>query len=260
MERLQQILKDPQKLSQLAKIGFAFGIVFSTYFLFTFPNDLEWFYKEGKINASLTSWVSAKVFLVIAITFALGFVAIHAAMKVKKEIIVFKEKTESAASQASNMEAQAAAIDIQTFTSTIKGAKADKVLQLGLSSICHSLQAGQGAFYSIKETNGKRMAEMKSAFAIPAAESEKVEFEFGEGLVGQVAASGKSMYLDELPEGYSNAIVSGLGTAAPKYLFVAAVKKENTVKAVIEVATFSPLSEASRKQAEEMAGLLAERI
>ncbi len=260
MERLQQIIKDPQKLSQLATVAFVVGIVFSAYFLYTFPSDLEWFYKAGKINSSVATWVSAKVFLVIAITFALGFVAINATLKVKKEIIVFKEKTDSTTSQSCTIEAQAAAIDIQTFTNTIKGAKADKVLELGLSSICHSLQAGQGAFYSIIEANGKRVAEMKSSFALPSAESEKIEFEFGEGLVGQVAASGKSMYLDELPEGYSKAIVSGLGTAAPKYLFVAPVKKENTVKAVIEVATFSPMSEASRKQAEEMAGLLAERI
>ncbi len=250
MERLLQILKDPHKLSLAAAATFLVGIIFSTYFLYTLPPT----------TLGLASWGFAKVFLVIAITFALGFLAINASMKVKREIIVFKEKSESVMNQTGSSEEKAASIDIQTFTNTIKNAKADKVLQLGLSSICHLLQAGQGAFYSVKNADGKRVVEMKSSFALPVGESEKIEFEFGEGLVGQAAASGKSIYLDELPEGYGNAIVSGLGTAAPKYLFVAPVKKENVVKAVIEIATFSALSEASRKQAEEMASLLAERI
>ncbi len=250
MERFLQILKDPHKLSLAAAATFFVGIIFSTYFLYTLPH----------ITLSLVSWGYAKVFLVIGITFALGFLAINSSMKVKKEIIVFREKSESVTNQSGTAEEKAASIDVQTFTNTLKGAKADKVLQLGLSSICHLLQAGQGAFYTVKNTDGKRVVEMKSSFALSVGESEKIEFEFGEGLVGQAAASGKSIYLDELPEGYRHAIISGLGTAAPKYLFVVPIKKESAVKAVMEIATFSALSEALRKQAEEMAGLLAEKI
>ncbi len=258
MERLLQILKDPHKLSLAAAATFFVGVILSTYFLYTLPHDL--IFRGGMTSSGLAAWVYTKAFVVIAITFALGFVAINASLKVKREIIVFKEKSESAANQTGTAEEKAASIDIQTFTNTIKEAEADKVLQLGLSSICHLLQAGQGAFYTIKNTGGKQIAEMKSGFALTIPEGETVAFEFGEGLVGQAAASGKSMYLDELPEGYTNAIVSGLGMAAPKYLFVAPVKKENVVKAVMEIATFSPLSETARKQAEEMARILADLI
>jgi len=79
-------------------------------------------------------------------------------------------------------------------------------------------------------------------------------------LVGQCAATGKSMLLDELPEGYTHAIVSGLGMAAPKYILIIPIKKEEVVAAVLEIATFSNLTGNSQKEAEQMAALLAEQI
>jgi methyl-accepting chemotaxis protein len=100
--------------------------------------------------------------------------------------------------------------------------------------------------------------ELKSAFALPIGEHE-IKYEFGEGLIGQVAASGKSIYLDEVPEGYKS-IMSGLGMAVPKYLFITPIKKDNAVKAILEIATFSPIEDAGRITVDEMAKLLTEKI
>ncbi len=259
MERLLQILKDTHKLSLLTAILFFIGIISSFYVMFTLPNDL--IFKGGMTSSSLASGVYAKLFIVIALTFVLGVIAINVTLKAKKEIIVYKEKRSQEESTLANGTASnSTSIDLQTFTNSLKSVKADKILQFGLHTICQMLQAGQGAFYSIKSSNGKNIAEMRSAFAVPVIENESIEFEFGEGLIGQVAASGKAMYLDELPEGYNQAIVSGLGTAAPKYLFIAPIKKENKVIAVIEIATFSPINEIARKQTMEMAEQLVERI
>jgi hypothetical protein len=100
---------------------------------------------------------------------------------------------------------------------------------------------------------------MKSGFAVVLAEDEKnPSFQWGEGLIGQVAASGKSIYLDELPEGYASRIESGLGSALPKFLFILPIKKENEIIGVIEVATFTNLSEALRKQAQEAGTIFSE--
>lgn len=259
MERLLQLLKDTHKLSLLVAILFFIGIISSFYVMFTLPHDL--IFKGGMTSSSLASGVYTKLFIVIAFTFILGVIAINVTMNAKKEIIVYKEKrNQEETTLTHGTDSKGTSIDIQTFSNTLKSLKADKILPLGLHTICQMLQAGQGAFYLIKFSNGKNMAEMKSTFALPINENESIEFEFGEGLIGQVAASGKAMYLDELPEGYSQTIVSGLGVAAPKYLFIAPIKKENKVIAVIEIATFSPINESSRKQTEEMAGLLAERI
>jgi methyl-accepting chemotaxis protein len=74
-----------------------------------------------------------------------------------------------------------------------------------------------------------------------------------------VAASGKSVYIDEVPEGYIN-IISGLGTSSPRYLLITPLTKGGDVKGVLEVATFQPLTERKRKQLEEMASMLAQRL
>ncbi len=257
MERFIQSFKDPQKSSLAIAALFFVGIALSIYFLFTLPHDLE--FKGGMTSSGLATAVYAKVFIVLAITFALGVVAINALQRIKKEIIVFKEKSIDSANEKSEQDAAAITLDKQTFLTSLTSAKAGEVAKVGLNSICDLLHAGQGALYKATTSNSKRMVEMKASFAL-LGESEKITFEFGEGLVGQAAASGKSIYLDELPEGYSNAIVSGLGSAAPKFLYVAPIKKENNVLGVIEIATFTPIGENTRKQAEELAVILIEKM
>jgi GAF domain len=257
MERLLQYIKDPQKRSSVAAILFFAGIIVSTYFLFSLPHNLV--FDAGMKTSRMI--VFAKTYIVIALTYAFGVVAIAAATRIKKEIIVFKEKESSiSTSQEAVTEKNnsTSSIDLQAFTTLLKNTKPDKLFQIGLSSICQSVQAGQGAFYLIKNTKDKQALEMKSGFALSIGEDEKIEFELNEGLVGQAAASGKSIYLDELPEGYTNAIISGLGTAPPKFLFVSPIKKDNKLRGVIEIASFAPMSEQLRKQTEEMAQLLAD--
>jgi hypothetical protein len=111
----------------------------------------------------------------------------------------------------------------------------------------------------VTESEGKRILEVKYGFALTLAESQSIKFEFGEGLIGQAALSGQNLYLDEIPEGYIK-IVSGLGTSSPRYLLIVPLKKENEVKGVIEIATFAPLKENTRKQVDEMAQILAGKI
>lgn len=255
MERFLQSLKNLDKLSLLLAALFFIGIVFSSYVLFTLPHDLV--FKGGMISTGVASWVYAKLFTIITITFALGVIAINTSLKAKKEIVVFKEKkSEDETSKSTRTESGKSSIDLQAFTNAMKGAKTEKSLQVGLNSICQMLQAGQGAFYAVNST--ERSVELKSAFALPIGEHE-IKYEFGEGLIGQVAASGKSIYLDEVPEGYKS-IMSGLGMAVPKYLFITPIKKDNAVKAILEIATFSPIEDAGRITVDEMAKLLTEKI
>jgi hypothetical protein len=259
MERLIQTLKDPNKLSLLLAALFFVGTLYSAYVLFTLPHDLV--FKGGMTSSGLAAGVYGKVFTVIIITFGLGAFAINASVKAKKEIVVFKEKkSEVETNIAGGTESKQSSLDIQAFAKAVKEAKGAQAFQVGINMICQMLQAGQGAFYVVKNKEGKQLVHLKSAFALPLSESESIEFEFGEGLVGQVAASGKSMFLDELPEGYSNAIVSGLGMAAPKYIFITPVKKNNAIIGVMEIATFSMINEPMRKEAEEMARILAEQV
>jgi GAF domain len=242
------LLKDPRKRSILTIGLFFVGIIFSVIFLFTLPQD--WIL-SGKM---------AKVLITLFATFILAGLAINATLKIKKEIIVYKEKSETLTKEASAEEAKTKALDLQVFAKSLSEVKSDKVFSHGLNSLCQLLNAGQGAFYIVKEEGGKQIAALTSGFALTLPEGESVSYESGEGLIGLAISTQKSTYLDQLPEGYTNAIVSGLGMAAPKYLFVSPIVKQNKVKAVLEIATFSPLTESLRTQTEEMAGLLADKI
>ncbi|MCA4899438.1 MAG: hypothetical protein ACK514_10865 [Bacteroidota bacterium] len=258
IERVQSILKDPRKLSLLVAVLFCLGILISAYFLFTLPSELK--LQGGLTDAMRTTSIFATTFSVVVVTFLIGVLAINQAMRIKREIIVFKERENTAAQEQATKEEQAFTIDMQAFKNAIKNEKGLKAWQEGLNTLCNLLQAGQGALYQVRQKEGSKVAALAAGFALIKNEGESDEFTAGEGLIGQLMVSGKSIYLDELPEGYQRQITSGLGMAAPKFIFITALKKDNEVKAILEVATFAPIGETARKQAEEMASLLLEKI
>lgn len=68
---------------------------------------------------------------------------------------------------------------------------------------------------------------------------EKVKF--GEGLIGQCAKESRLMHINDLPEQYIH-IESGLGDAAPRSLLLIPICFLGEVLAVVEIASFTPLS------------------
>jgi putative methionine-R-sulfoxide reductase with GAF domain len=86
-----------------------------------------------------------------------------------------------------------------------------------------------------------------------------LSYEFGEGLIGQSAAGARTLYVDDIPEGYIK-IISGLGSASPKYLLIVPMKQQDHATGVLEIASFIPLSEDQRKFVEESAQLIADRL
>ena len=128
-----------------------------------------------------------------------------------------------------------------------------------LQAICKQLEAGQGALYRVIEEDGKRTVELKMGYALSIGESTVIKYEFGEGLIGQSAANGNTLYVDDVPEGYIK-IVSGLGSASPKYLLIVPVKNNDQVLGIIELASFTEVSEDQRKFVEEAAQLIADKI
>jgi hypothetical protein len=257
---LQEFLKDPAKLTRAAMICFFLAVLFSGYFLFTLPHSLV--YDGGMIDSGRATGVYVKLFIVIGLAFAFCYAVILYTQKTKKETIVYLDKSaENANNQRGTSESQSLnSLDIKSLREKIGKAKGkEEKWQQGLNQLCSQLNAGQGALYSIHKKGEQKSLDMESSFAVVLAEGEKnPSFNFGEGLIGQVAASGKSLYLDELPEGFSARIESGLGSALPKYLFVLPIKKENEVSGVIEIATFTPLTEALRQQAQEAVNVLSE--
>lgn len=252
IEKLQLLAKDPAKLSMALVFIFLLGILLSAYRMASLPSDL--IYRGGMTSSGSEAWVLAKLFATVGITLLVGMAIIYFQFKVKKEVFVFVEKQQTNSSaQESETSAEDANFDLKNFQDSI--AKSKDTLekkQNGLNLICKYLEAGQGALYSWSGSEAK----FTNGFAF-APEQEVPAYALGEGLVGQ-AASGKSIYLDELPEDYVRTIESGLGIAKPRILFVLPLKKNNQVTGIIEVAAFKPLSENMRKKAMEAGNILAD--
>lgn len=259
-ERITQSFKDQAKLGRFISIFFFAGIIISAFMLFMLPHNLVY---KGQVANIDGAWpVFMQLFVIISVTFAIGIAAITFVLISKKETIVYLEKRRNEGTSADGTTGnQSENADlVKAFKAATDHSKSEKeILQAGLNAISKQLDAGQGAIYIARQHDDRRILELHSGYALNMAESSKIQFEFGEGLVGQSALSGQSLYVDDVPEGYIT-VLSGLGSASPKFLCLAVIKKGNDIKGVIELATFTSLKEGVRKQMDEIASLLAEKI
>jgi two-component system, sensor histidine kinase and response regulator len=122
-----------------------------------------------------------------------------------------------------------------------------------LSTLMPLVGGGCGALYLFREGDG-RFHFTAGYGAEPGRES--VSFAPGEGVAGQAARDRKVLVLSDLPENFIR-IQSGLGDAAPRILAAVPILSSDRVVAVLELATFTPLTEIQREFLDEAAGLVA---
>jgi methyl-accepting chemotaxis protein len=239
--------------------GFFVAVLLSALYLYTLRDDLVY---HGMIDSGRATVVYVRLYLVIGIAFALAYFAIRYLQLTKKETIVYLDKkidTGTGHQGTGGGAAGADGLNTHALRDTIARAKSrDEKYQEALNLLCNQLNAGQGALFLLQAKGDKKNLALKTGFALVLAEGEQPAFEWAEGLVGQVAATGNGLYLDELPEGYAARIESGLGGALPKYLLMLPVKKEKEVTGVVEMATFSAVTQEQRTRAQEAVNILAE--
>ena len=107
-----------------------------------------------------------------------------------------------------------------------------------ISTICEDLKASKGAIFLVKD----KMLEYTAGFAYKGSSDEVLKFDFGEGLIGQVAESKKIINLTDIPEDYIE-INSGLGEAKPKNIIIYPIAYGGNLLGVFELATFKTLTE-----------------
>ena len=248
-----RIFKDSAKLNALLMILFSLGIAVSAYVLYRLPGNL--------MIASGYESVFNTAYLVVGISFVIGLVAVSQAMRYKKELIVYKDReSESRLSDQASSESGLNSISVENVKIALRSARNEKeVLQNGLQSICKQLEAGQGAAYRVQLENDSRFVELKTGYALSLSENSTIRYTFGEGLIGQAAQNGQLLYLDEVPEGYIK-IISGLGSASPRYLLIVPIKKQEAVLGILEIASFTGIRPDQRKFVEEGAQLIAEKL
>ena len=113
-----------------------------------------------------------------------------------------------------------------------------------LSELAPLVSAQHGVFYTMTSpatTAAKQCWSCRPATATRSASTSRRRSASGQGLVGQCAKEKKRILLTEVPGDYVR-INSGLGEAPPLNIIVLPVLFEGSVRAVVELASFSPFS------------------
>jgi signal transduction histidine kinase/DNA-binding response OmpR family regulator len=99
-----------------------------------------------------------------------------------------------------------------------------------------------GVFYIADTSQDETVLKLLASYAYRKRKSVSNEFRLGESIVGQCAFEKQRILIKDVPPEYVK-VNSGLGEAAPRNIVVLPVLFEGQVKAVIELASFTPFNE-----------------
>ena len=116
------------------------------------------------------------------------------------------------------------------------------VARLILSEMAPLVEMQHGVFYITDTVEDEPVLKLLASYAYRERKSVSNEFKFGESIVGQCALEKERIILNNVPPEYVR-INSGLGEAPPTNIVVLPVLFEGQVKAVVELASFSPFNE-----------------
>jgi len=141
--------------------------------------------------------------------------------------------------------------NLARFSGMLQGQRDQKtVARLLMSEVTPLVAAHHGALY-VAEGNGNGDVEAENTLRLVATYGYKERksisnrFKFGESIVGQAALERKSIVITQAPEDYIK-ITSGLGEAAPTSIIVIPVLFEESVMAVLELASFAPFTDVQQ--------------
>ena len=130
------------------------------------------------------------------------------------------------------------------FTRMLQGQRdLGTVTTMILSELAPLVSAQHAVFYVVtKPSDGTEpVLQLEAGYGFEERRNLSTSFRFGEGLVGQCAKEKKRILLTEVPSDYVQ-ISSGLGASTPLNIIVLPVLFEGSVRAVIELASFTPFS------------------
>ncbi|GAB3729256.1 HAMP domain-containing protein [Luteimonas pelagia] len=133
--------------------------------------------------------------------------------------------------------------DLQTLGATL------------LSELAPLVGAQQGVIYMAEaDDRGKRQLHRLAGYADAGGQpASRGTLEFGQGLVGQCAAQGQLIQINDVPPD-SVQIESGLLSARPRNVMVIPVRFEDQMKAVLELATLGEFTKSQRLFLEQLSG------
>src|SRR4029453_9483415 len=138
--------------------------------------------------------------------------------------------------------------NLARFSGMLQGLRDQKtVARVLMSEVTPIVAAHHGAFYVAEDTGEEEETELDliGSYGYKERKSLANRFKIGEALIGQAALERKVIVITQAPEDYIR-IASGLGEAAPTSIIVLPVLFEETVMAVIELASFAPFTEVQQ--------------
>ncbi len=133
--------------------------------------------------------------------------------------------------------------NLTRFTRMLQGQRDPMtVSKMILSELAPLVHAEHGVFYGVVPANGSPThLAFQAGYAYKSRKGVRMEFNLGEGLVGQCALEKKRIVVTNVPRDYIK-INSALGEAPPVNIVVLPVLFEGEVRAVIELASFQAFS------------------
>jgi HAMP domain-containing protein/putative methionine-R-sulfoxide reductase with GAF domain len=155
--------------------------------------------------------------------------------------------------------------NLERFTRMLQGQRdLATVSNLILSELAPLVSAQHAIFYSMTSpTDGSEpLLKFQAGYGYEERKHLLTTFQVGQGLVGQCAKEKERILLTDVPTDYVK-INSGLGDSTPLNIIVLPILFEGSVRAVIELASFSPFSEVHQTfldQLPESIGLVLNTI
>ncbi len=153
----------------------------------------------------------------------------------------------------------------ERFTRMLQGQRdLAAVSSMILSELAPLVEAQHGVFYTMSSPSdgGEPLLQLQAGYGYEERRNLSTSYKIGEGLVGQCAKEGKRILLTDVPSDYVK-INSGLGESPPLNIIVLPVLFEGSVRAVVELASFTPFSpthQAFLDQLPESIGLVMNTI
>ncbi|NLR91265.1 PAS domain-containing protein [Flammeovirga agarivorans] len=133
-----------------------------------------------------------------------------------------------------------------------------------ISELVGYLSANQGELYFMEETDeGEHFLNLEATYAFERKRiiEKKIHIDgrFAEGLLGQSYLLGETIYLNDVPQGYTD-ITSGLGDATPRAVLIVPLKINDEVEGVLEIASFKEIEKFEVEFVEKVAESIASTL
>ena len=129
-----------------------------------------------------------------------------------------------------------------------------------ISNLVKYIGANQGGLFVVNDDDEHNVYfELMAGYAYNIRKILQKKVEPGVGLIGRCILENESIYINNLPEDYTN-ITSGLGEKNPSCLLIVPFKFNNKIYAVVEIASFTEIEPYKQEFVEEVGSSIASTI